>query len=159
MIQGRTRAKNKGRAPGHPQPARREYNRPPKHKFVMGLADLIAIPNISARLKAPKKVGDKVLGPKPDAWCEFHQGFGHTVDSCLALGYQLDDLVNSGFLNDYLLDRRKGGASSSQPAGGEAQQHEMPPRDPHHCRRFLGWWMHRVTEEEVCEVCDDGGYV
>ena len=42
----------------------------------MGLADLIAIPNIAARLKAPEKVGDKVLGPKPDAWCEFHQGFG-----------------------------------------------------------------------------------
>ena len=96
--------KTKGRGPGRP----REYNRPPKHKFVMGLADLIAIPNIAARLKAPEKVGDKVLGPKPDAWCEFHQSFGHTVDSCLALGYQLDDLVKSGFLNDYLLDRRTG---------------------------------------------------
>ena len=114
--------KNKGRGPGRP----REYNRPPKHKFVMGLADLITIPNIAARLKAPEKVGDKVLGPKPDAWCEFHQSFGHTVDSCLALGYQLDDLVKSGFLNDYLLDRRTGGASSSQPAGGDAQQHECP---------------------------------
>ena len=28
-------------------------------------------------------------------------------------------------MNDYLLDRRTGGASSSQPAGGEAQQHEI----------------------------------
>ena len=74
--------RNKGRGPGRP----REYNRPPKHKFVMGLADLIAIPNIAVGLKAPEKVGDKVLGPKPDAWCEFHQSFGHTVDSCLALG-------------------------------------------------------------------------
>jgi len=122
--------KNKGRSQGRQQPAQQparwEYNRPPRHKFVMGLADLIAVPNISARLKAPEKVGDKVLGPKPDAWCEFHQAFGHTVDSCLALGYQLDDLVKSGFLNDYLLDRRTGGASSSQPAGGEVQQHEMP---------------------------------
>ena len=44
----------------------------------------------------------------------------------MALGDQLDDLVKSGFLNDYLLDRRTGGASSSQPEGGEAQQHEMP---------------------------------
>jgi len=69
--------RNKGRGPRRP----RECNRPPKHKFVMGLADLIAIPN---------------------------------------------DLVKSGFLNDYLLDRRTGGASSSQPASGEGQQHEMP---------------------------------
>ena len=108
--------KNKRRGLGRP----REYNRPPKYKFVMGLVDLIAIPNIAARLKAPEKVGDKVLGPKPNAWCEFHQSFGHTVDSCLALGYQLDDLVKSGFLNDYLLDKRTGGASSSQLASGEA---------------------------------------
>ena len=64
--------RNKGRSqarqqPARQQPAHREYNRPPKHKFVMGLADLIAIPNISARLKAPEKVGDKVLGSKSDA--------------------------------------------------------------------------------------------
>ena len=87
---------------------------------------MIAIPNIADRLKAPEKVGDKVLRPKPNAWCEFHPSFGHTVDSCLALGYQLDDLVKSGFLNDYLLDKRTGGASSSRLASGEAQQHEMP---------------------------------
>ncbi|XP_068486908.1 uncharacterized protein [Phaseolus vulgaris] len=114
--------KNKGRGPGRP----REFNRPSRYKFVMGLADLIAIPNIAARLKAPEKVLDKVLGPKPNAWCEFHQSFGHSLDSCLALGYQLDDLVKSGFLNDYLLDKRTGQASSSQPASSEGQQHEMP---------------------------------
>jgi len=51
--------KNKGRGPGRP----REFYRLPRYKFVMGLADLIAIPNIAARLKAPEKVGDKVLGP------------------------------------------------------------------------------------------------
>ncbi|XP_068504460.1 uncharacterized protein [Phaseolus vulgaris] len=114
--------KSKGRGPGRP----RELNRPPRYKFVMGLADLIAIPNIAARLKAPEKVSDKVLGPKPNAWCEFHQSFGHSLDLCLALGYQLDDLVKSGFLNDYLLDKRTGQASSSQPASSEGQQHEMP---------------------------------
>ncbi|XP_068503869.1 uncharacterized protein [Phaseolus vulgaris] len=38
----------------------------------------------------------------------------------------LDDLVKSGFLNDYLLDKRTGQASSSQPASGEGQQHEVP---------------------------------
>ena len=70
--------KNKGRGPGRPM----EFNRPSKYKFVIGLADLIAIPNIAARLKAPEKVGDKVLGPKLNAWCEFYQSFGHTVDLC-----------------------------------------------------------------------------
>jgi len=74
--------KNKGRGPGRP----REFNRPPRYEFVMGLADLIAIPNIAARLKVSEKVSDKVLGPKPDIWCEFHKSFGHSLDSCLALG-------------------------------------------------------------------------
>ncbi|XP_068476658.1 uncharacterized protein [Phaseolus vulgaris] len=114
--------KNKGKGPGRPK----EFNRPPRYKFVMGLADLIAIPNIAVRLKVPEKVSDKVLGPKPDAWCEFHQSFGHSLDSCLALGYQLDDLVKRGFLKDYLLDKRTGQASSSQPASSEGQQHEVP---------------------------------
>ncbi|XP_068461604.1 uncharacterized protein [Phaseolus vulgaris] len=48
--------KNKGKGPGRP----REFNRPPRYKFFMGVADLIAIPNIADRLKAPEKVSDKV---------------------------------------------------------------------------------------------------
>jgi len=31
----------------------------------MGLADLIALPNIATRIKVPE---NKVLGPKPDMW-------------------------------------------------------------------------------------------
>jgi len=75
--------KSKGKGPGRP----RVSNRSPRYEFVMGLADLIAIPNIAARLKVPEKTTDKVLGPKPDAWCEFNKSFGHSINSCLALGY------------------------------------------------------------------------
>jgi len=85
--------KGKRKGPGKP----REVNRPPRYEFVMGLADLIAIPNIAARLKVPEKTTDKVLGPKPDAWCEFHRSFGHSLNSCLAFGYQLAELVKCGF--------------------------------------------------------------
>ena len=67
-----------------------------------------------------------MLGPKPDIWCEFHKSFGHSLDSCLALGYQLDELVKCGILKDYLLDNRTGQASSSQPVSSEGQQHEVP---------------------------------
>jgi len=42
--------KSKSKGPGRP----RESNRQPRYEFVMGLADLIAIPNIAARLKAPR---------------------------------------------------------------------------------------------------------
>ena len=77
--------KNKSKGPGRPW----ESNRPPRYEFMMGLADLIAIPNIAARLKVPEKTAEKILGPKPDAWCEFHKSFGHSINSCLALGHQL----------------------------------------------------------------------
>ncbi|XP_068504456.1 uncharacterized protein [Phaseolus vulgaris] len=114
--------KSKGKGPGRP----REFNRPPMYEFVMGLADLIAIPNIDARLKVPEKTTDKVLGPKPDAWCEFHKSFGHSINSCLALGYQLAELVKCGLLKDYLLEKQTGQSSGSQPASSEGQQHEVP---------------------------------
>ena len=65
------------------------------------LKDLIAVPNIADRLKPPVKI-DKVLGPHKDSWCEFHQAFGHHINNCLALGHQLDELVKSVFLKDYL---------------------------------------------------------
>jgi len=109
--------RSEGKGPGKP----REANRPPRYEFVMGLADLIAIPNIAARLKVPEKTTDKVLGPKPDAWCEFHKSFGHSLNSCLALGYQLAELVKCGFLKDYLLEKQAGQPSFSKPAGGEGQ--------------------------------------
>ena len=64
------------------------------------LKDLIVVPNIADRLRVPAKT-DKVMGPHKDAWCEFHQAFGHQITNCLALGHQLDKLVKSGFLNDY----------------------------------------------------------
>ena len=51
-------------------------NVPPRHDFVVELKDLIAIPNVAERLKVPPKT-DKRLGPNKNAWCEFHQAFGH----------------------------------------------------------------------------------
>jgi len=80
---------------------RAEGNRLVRHNFVVELKDLIAVPNIADRLRAPVKT-DKVLGPHKDAWCEFHQAFGHHINNYLALGHQLDELVKNGFLKDYL---------------------------------------------------------
>ena len=57
-----------------------------RHKFVVELKDLIAVPNIADRLKMPAK-SDRVLGPRKDLWCEFHQGFGHAINNFLALAH------------------------------------------------------------------------
>ena len=74
---------------------------PPKHNFRAELKELIAIPNIAARLKVPTKT-DRKMGPNKNAWCEFHQENDQYIHNCLALEHQLDELVKSGFLKDYL---------------------------------------------------------
>jgi len=76
-------------------------NVPPRHEFIVELKDLITIPNIAERLKIPAKTNNK-LGPNKNAWCEFHQAFGHPIRNCLVLGHQLDELVKNVFLRDYL---------------------------------------------------------
>ena len=97
-------------------------NKSLRHNFVVELKDLIVVPNIADRLKMPTKT-DKVLGSHKDAWCEFHQAFGHPINNCLVLSHQLDELVKSGFLNDYLEGSSETEALTTS-VGDQA--HEMP---------------------------------
>ena len=106
----------------------RESNAPPRFDFEVELAELIAIPAIAARLQAPEKT-DKVLGRKKNVWCEFHQDYGHSLHTCLALGHQLAKLVKSGFLSDYLRETQ-GDRASGPPA--EDPQHEVPVHEEVH---------------------------
>jgi len=94
----------------------------PRHNFLVELKELIIIPNIVERLKTPPKT-DKRLGPSKNAWCEFHQAYGHAICNCLSLGYQLDELMKSGFLKDYLQEPH--GAQALAASEGN-QGHEVP---------------------------------
>jgi len=95
---------------------------PPKHNFRVELKELIAIPNIAARLKVLTKT-DRKMGPNKNAWCEFHQANAHYIRNCLALAHQLDELVKSGFLKDYLQEAPD---DQTLVAVGADQGHEMP---------------------------------
>jgi len=89
---------------------------------VVELKHLILVPNIADRLRPPVE-SDKVLGPHKESWCEFHEAFGHHINNCLALGYQLDELVKNGFLEDYLAGSTTTAATT---VPEEGQAHEMP---------------------------------
>jgi len=106
---------------GANRPAR-EGNKPLRNNFVVELKDLIVVPNIADRLRPPVK-SDKVLGPHKESWCKFHEPFGHHINNCLALGYQLDELVKNGFLKDYLAGPA---ATTALTVPEEDQAHEMP---------------------------------
>ena len=123
--------------PRKPQTRGREReNVPPRHEFVVELKDLIVIPNVVERLKAPPKT-DKRLDPNKNAWCEFHQAFGHPICNCLALGHQLDELVKNGLLRDYLQEKQ--GTEDMAVIGG-GQGHEVPVHGEIHtiARGFSG---------------------
>jgi len=89
---------------------------------VVEFKDLIVVPNIPDRLRPPVK-SEKVLGPHKELWCEFHETFGHHINNCLALGYQLDELMKNGFLKDYLAGSTTTTISATPEEG---QAHEVP---------------------------------
>jgi len=129
----------------------RESNVPPRFDFVVELAELIAILAIAARLRTPKKT-DKVLGRKMNVWCEFHQAYGHSLHSCLALGHQLAELVKSGFLSDYLWEAQ-GDQASGPPT--KDQQHEVPVhREVHTIAGAFSGGGCTTSQEEVLSFGD-----
>jgi len=77
------------------------------------LEELMVIPNIAKRLKTPSKT-DKKLGPSKNAWCEFHQAYGHAIHNYLSLGYQFDELVKNDFFEG-LPTRVAGGSGVRSP--------------------------------------------
>ena len=117
--------KSQPRGPAQVERPARERARPARYNFMVELKDLIAVPNIAERLRRPAKT-DKVLGPRKDYWCEFHEAFGHNLDNCLSLGYQLDELVRSGFLKDYISELAATAALPAPTEGQVHEAHEMP---------------------------------
>jgi len=88
----------------------------------INIEEAVAIPETIEKLRFPQKP-DKILGSRNDVWCEFHKGFGHSIERCLALGHQLTELLREGFLKEYLetsLEEPQGEVISAK------QTHEVP---------------------------------
>jgi len=62
---------------------------------------------------------DRIFG----AHREFHQANGHHIRNCLALAHQLDELVKSGFLKDYMQEETDDQTLVAMEAD---QGHEVP---------------------------------
>jgi len=61
-------------------------------KFRVSYKELLGMPGVVNKMKFPQKSDRNNLGPRKDVWCEFHKGFGHDVEWCIAVGYQLVSL-------------------------------------------------------------------
>ena len=70
-------------------------------KFRVSYKELLSMPGIADKLKFPQKI-DRFMGTQRDAWYELYRAFGHNVERCIALSFQLASLVKEGFLKEYL---------------------------------------------------------
>jgi len=70
-------------------------------KFKMSYKELLAMPSMADHLRFPPK-SNRNLGLWKEIWCDFHKAFGHDLEHCITLGYQLTGLVKDGFLKEYL---------------------------------------------------------
>jgi len=76
-------------------------------KFRMTYKELLAMLGMTNKLRFPLK-SDRILGLCKEVWCEFHKAFGHDVEHCITLGYQLAGLIKDGFLKEYLKGSQEG---------------------------------------------------
>jgi len=91
-------------------------------KFRVSYKELIGIPAVAEKLRFPQKA-DRNLGGRKDIWCKFHKRFGHGIERCMALSYQLAELLKDGFLKEYLE------VEQGEPQGEAAiwdKTHEVP---------------------------------
>jgi len=91
-------------------------------KFRISYKELIGIPAVAEKLRFPQKA-NKNLGGRKDIWCEFHKGFEHGIERCMALGYQLAEILKEGFLKENL--EADQGEQREEPVL-RGQAHEVP---------------------------------
>jgi len=91
----------------------------------MSYKELLAMLGMANQLRFPPKF-DRNLGPHKGVWCDFHQAFGHDVEHCITLGYQLAGLVKDGLLKEYLEGSPEGKKEELQSVD---QRHEVPVHD------------------------------
>jgi len=123
VTEKRSDAQRAPYAPRKNQPRRKARDDMPfRPTFRMTYKEMLGMPGMAKKLMFPPKF-DRNIGPRKEAWCEFHKGFGHDVEHCIALGYQLAGLIKDGFLKEYLEGSQKG---SKEEITSADQGHEVP---------------------------------
>ena len=70
-------------------------------RFRVPCKELIGMAGVADRLEFTQQ-RDRFLGLRRDTWCAFHTTYGHDFEWCIAISYQLANLVKDGFLKEYL---------------------------------------------------------
>ena len=71
---------------------KKKEDMPFQPRFQMTYKELLSMSRMANKLRFPLK-SDRNLGPRKETLCEFHKVFGHDVEHCITMGYQLAGLV------------------------------------------------------------------
>ena len=64
----------------------------------------------------------------PDLWCEFHRDHGHKMEDCIALKIKVNELLQKGYLREFLSEKAKNLLSKETPRKYAETKPASPPR-------------------------------
>ncbi|KAF2573028.1 hypothetical protein F2Q70_00005560 [Brassica cretica] len=80
------------------------------------------------QVKCPPKMRAPDSFWNPDLWCEFHRDHGHKTEDCVVLKIEVNELLQKGYLREFLSEKAKNLLSKETPRKSAETKPASPPR-------------------------------
>lgn len=87
-----------------------------------------ALRQMGQQVKWPPKMRAPDSFRNPDLWCEFHCDHGHKTEDCIALKIEVNELLQKGYLQEFLSEKAKNLLSKETPRKSAETKPASPPR-------------------------------
>ena len=87
-----------------------------------------ALMQMGQQVKWPPKIRAPDSFQNPDLWCEFHRDHGHKMEDCIALKIEVNELLQKGYLREFLSEKAKNLLSKETPRKSAESKPASPPR-------------------------------
>ncbi|XP_013745211.1 uncharacterized protein LOC106447791 [Brassica napus] len=64
----------------------------------------------------------------PELWCDFHRDHGHKTEDCIALWIEVNELLQKGYLREFLSEKAKAHLSKETAGNSKGAAPTSPPR-------------------------------
>ncbi|XP_048619995.1 uncharacterized protein LOC125590464 [Brassica napus] len=90
-----------------------------------------ALRQMDQQVKWPPKMRAPDSFRNLDLWCEFHRDHGHKMEDCIALKIEVNELLQKGYLREFLSEKAKNLLSKETPRKYAETKPASPPRQDH----------------------------
>ncbi|XP_048613422.1 uncharacterized protein LOC125587248 [Brassica napus] len=80
------------------------------------------------QVKWPPKIRAPDSFRNTDLWCEFYRDHGHKTEDCIALKIEVNELLQKGYLREFLSEKAKNLLSKETPMKSDETKPVSPPR-------------------------------